>query len=103
MQGLWAMLGELPLDLGSHAGGHGRAQVQVRQGRAQVEARSPHQNRASLVRQKLVDLCVGEGREPPRAELAGHVDEADEAMLEPLPLLTRRGAAQGLDTTVDLD
>ena len=100
---LRATLGDLALDLLAHIGRNRRAQVEVGERGAQVEAGPADHDRPAALRQELVDLRVRKGREPPGAELAAHLDEADQPVLEPRALLGGRGPAQRLESPVDLD
>src|SRR5262245_5929164 len=103
MQGRRAALCELTLDLGTHLLGHGRAQVQVSESRAQVQAGAADDDRAPAIRQQPVDLGVGVLRVAPGAELLARIDEGEEPVLEPLLLRRVRRRAQHLETAINLD
>ena len=53
-------LGELALDLGADLGRHRRAQVELGQRGAHVEAGAADEDRAPSLGDQLVDLAVGE-------------------------------------------
>ena len=96
-------LGDLALDLGANLRWNRRAQVEVRQRRPQVQPGPADRDRAPSLGEQLVDLRVRQGGEPPGAELPARVDEADQAVLQPVALRGRRRAAQRLEPPVDLD
>ena len=72
---LRAALGDLGLDLGANLGGHGRAQVEIGERRAQIQPGSADDDRATPVREKPVDLGVCELRVAAGAELLGGIEE----------------------------
>ena len=81
MERLRAPGGDLGLDLAAQLGRDGRSKLQVGERRAQVKPGPAHHDRPPALGKELVDLGMRKARELPRAELAAHVDEADEPVL----------------------
>ncbi len=103
MQRLGASRGQLTLDPLPDGGVGRRAQLEVREGDLEVEAGAAHDDRAAAVLERGVDLRVCEGGELAGREGLARVEEREQAVLEPLTLLRRRGAREQLEAAVDLE
>ena len=86
VQGGRAVLLELRPAARADLGGDGRAEVELRERRAQVEAGAADDDRAPALGQQRVDLGVGGAGELAGARGRGQRQRADEAVLEPLAL-----------------
>ena len=75
-------LGEIALDRGPDLRRHRRAQLEVGERGAQVEAGPADDDRAAPGRQQAVDLGVRELGEAPGANSSSIGDEADQPVLE---------------------
>ena len=98
-----AAFGEVALDLGAKLRGHRRAQVELGERRAHVEARPADDDRAAPLVEQSVDLGVGERGEAPGRKLLVDPRDPDEPVLEPGLLGGPGGPAENLQPTVDLD
>ena len=91
----------MPLELGGPALAHPlrrrRAQVELGERRAQVEARAADDDRPPALREQPVDLGVGELRVLADAERRVDRQEGDEAVLERRALGRRGDAGEGLE------
>ena len=85
------------------AGRGRRAQIELGERGAQVEAGASDDQRPPAGRQQPVDLGVGEAGVGAGAEGLGHREEADQAVLEAVAFGRRRGAGEGLEPGVDLE
>ena len=103
VQGLGAALGDLALHLIADLARDRRAQVEIRQGRPQVEAGAADDDRAAALGEQGVDLAVGGLRVAAGAGLLPGLDERQQPVLEALPLRRGRRAAQRLQAPIDLD
>jgi hypothetical protein len=102
VKGLGPALRDLPLHRVADLGRHRRAQLQLGEGGAQVEAGAADHDRAAAFAEQLVDLAAGELGEAPSAELLVDVGDPDQAVLQPLALGQGRRRREGLEPSVDL-
>jgi hypothetical protein len=80
-----------------------RAQIQVGERGAQVEAGAADDDRAAALFEQLVDRRVRLARIGAGRVGLGDGQEPDQAVLEPLLLVGGRGAAEDLQAVIDLD
>jgi hypothetical protein len=86
----------------AHAGRGRRAQLQVRERGLEVEPGAAHHDRPAAGAGRGVDLLVRQGGELPGRECLRDRDKREQAMLEPLLLLTARRSGEQLEPAVDL-
>ena len=102
VQRLGAVLAQLGLPVGAHLVGRLRAQVELGQGRPQVEPGAADHERRRALGQQRVDLGVGQAGELADAEARVDGHQRDEPVLQAGTVARGRHAGQRLQPAVDL-
>ena len=90
------------LDRGAQSLVRWGTQIELRQRRAQIQARAADDDWATPSRERRVDLGVRERHVLPDRERTGNRHEPEQAVLQPRLLRGRRGAGQRAQPVVDL-